>query len=411
MSKPFDIAAVRAEFPALALSVHGKPLTYLDSGASSHKPLAVLDAMDTFYRRDYANVHRAVHTLSQRATAAYEHARSVMARFVGGRPDHEVIFTKGTTEGINLVANAWGRTHLGPDDEVVLSQLEHHSNIVPWQMVCQATRARIVVLDIDSTGQIADGEVVRKIGPRTKVVALAHTSNVLGTVNPIAAISAHVRAHAAPGAIVVVDGAQAVPHGAIDVAALGADFFACSAHKMYGPTGVGILWGRAEVLAAMPPWQGGGDMIRSVSFGETTYADPPARFEAGTPPIAETVGMAAAAEWLMAFDPAAILAHEADLVAYGTDLLGRVKGLTLYGTAPHKRPIFSFALAGCHPHDLGTLLDLDGVAVRVGHHCAEPLMVRLGVSATTRASAVIYTSREDFERLALGLEKARGLLT
>jgi cysteine desulfurase/selenocysteine lyase len=403
----FDVDAIRAEFPALHQEVNGKPLTYLDNAASSMKPRAVLDAMAAFYERDYSNVHRGVHTLSQRATTAYEAARQGLATFLSTTPD-EVVFTRGTTEGLNLVANAWGRTFLRPGDEVVLSRMEHHSNIVPWQMACQATGATLVVLEIDDHGQIAAGEIESKITARTKVVSTGHVSNALGTVNDIPRLAA--AAHAV-GALMVVDGAQGVPHGPVDPRALGADFYAFSGHKMFGPTGIGVLWGRRERLAAMPPWQGGGDMIRSVSFEQTTYADGPARFEAGTPAIGEAIGLGAAARWLMSKDLAGIAAHEDALLAYGHARLAEVPGLRMIGTAPNKKAVLGFVVDGVHPHDLGTLLDMEGVAVRVGHHCAEPVMRRFGVPATTRASLALYSTPTEIDRLVAALHKALSILS
>ena len=406
--QPFDVAQIRTEFPALHQEVHGKPLTYLDSAASSMKPQAVIDALVRFYSHDYSNVHRGVHALSQRATEAYEGARAALARFLSAGED-EVIFTRGTTEALNLVANAWSSKHLGPGDEVVLSGMEHHSNIVPWQMACERHGAKLVVLALDARGAIAEGEVEAKIGPRTKVVAVVHTSNALGTVNDIAFIRKVIDAQA-PAAVLVVDGAQAVPHGPVDPRALGADFFAFSGHKMFGPTGIGALWGRRERLEQMPPWQGGGDMIKSVSFEKTTYAEPPARFEAGTPAIGEAVGLGAAARWLMALDGRAIAAHEDALLAYGHARLSEISGLRFTGTADKKKAVLAFAIDGVHPHDLGTLLDMEGVAVRVGHHCAEPVMHHFGVSATTRASLALYSTREEIDRLVMAIDKALRIL-
>lgn len=406
--EPLDVERVRREFPALHQEVHGRPLTYLDSAASSMKPQAVIDALVRFYAHDYSNVHRGVHALSQRATEAYEGARGALARFLSAQED-EVVFVRGTTEGLNLVANVWSSKHLGPGDEVVLSGMEHHSNIVPWQMACERHGGRLVVMALDARGQIAEGEVERKIGPRTKVVAVAHTSNALGTVNDVGFVRRVMDAQA-PGAVLVVDGAQAVPHGPLDPRSLGADFFAFSGHKMFGPTGIGVLWGRRERLEQMPPWQGGGDMIKSVSFEATTYAEPPARFEAGTPAIGEAVGLGAAARWLMALDPRAIAAHEDDVLAYGHERLLAIPGLRFTGTAEKKKAVLAFAIDGVHPHDLGTLLDMEGVAVRVGHHCAEPVMRHFGVSATTRASLALYSTRAEIDRLALAIDKALRIL-
>jgi len=404
----FDVDAVRREFPALHQEVNGKPLTYLDNAASSMKPQVVIDALVAFYGRDYSNVHRGVHTLSQRATETYEAARRSLGRFLSTKED-EVVFTRGTTEALNLVANAWSSKFLRGGDEVVISGMEHHSQIVPWQMACERHGATLVVLALDDRGAIAEGEVERKIGAKTKVVAVCHTSNALGTVNDIAHIAAVTRAQA-PDAVLVIDGAQAVPHGPVDPRSMDADFFAFSGHKMFGPTGIGVLWGRRERLAEMPPWQGGGDMIRSVSFEKTTYAEPPARFEAGTPAIGEAIGLGAAAEWLLAQDLAGIEAHEDALLAYGHAQLGAVQGLRFIGTAPNKKAVLGFAVEGVHPHDLGTLLDMEGVAVRVGHHCAEPVMRRFNVPATTRASLALYSTQAEIDRLVLALDKALRIL-
>jgi len=407
MTRAFDVEAIRAEFPALQQRVNDKELVYLDNAATTHKPVVVLDAMEHFYRVDNSNVHRGVHTLSQRATEAFEHARKTMARFVNARDVAECIFTRGTTEAINLVASSLGSKVLGPGDRIVLSGMEHHSNIVPWQLVAERTGATIDVLELDATGAIASGQIEEKIGARTKIVSVVHTSNALGTMNPIHEIVA--RAHAV-GALVLVDGAQAAGHGGVNVQALGCDFFTISGHKMFGPTGIGMLWGRLELLRDMPPWQGGGDMIKTVTFAKSTWAEPPARFEAGTPAIAEAIGMAAAAEWLMAFDPSDIARHEAGLLAYGTELLQAVSGLRLIGTAPKKRAILGFVIDGIHPHDLGMLLDHDGVAVRVGHHCTQPVMAHFGVTATTRASLALYSTKHELDRLATAIDKARSIL-
>ncbi len=404
---PEALAALRAEFPALGQEIHGRPLAYLDNAASTHKPRAVIDALVRFYSADYSNVHRGVHTLSQRATDAYEAARRSIARFVGAGSADEIVFTRGTTEAINLVANAWGRANLRPGDTIVISGMEHHSNIVPWQLIAEATGAELVVMRLDATGSIADGEAERCIDARTRILSVVHTSNALGTVNPVRALADRAKSF---GATVLVDGAQLVPHGPFDVRDFNCDFLAFSGHKMFGPTGIGALWGRPEVLAAMPPWQGGGDMIRSVSFEGSTWADPPSRFEAGTPAIAQAVGLGAAAEWMMGLDWAALRAHEAELLAYGEAVLAEVPGLRLIGTAPERRAVLGFVVEGCHPHDLGTLLDMEGVAVRVGHHCAEPVMKHFGVPATTRASVAIYNTRDELDRLAASIRKARSLL-
>ncbi|MCA9514764.1 MAG: cysteine desulfurase, partial [Myxococcales bacterium] len=374
---------------------------------SAQKPRQVIDAISRFYETGYSNVHRGVHALSQRATVAYEAARAKVAGLLNARRVEEIVFVRGTTEGLNLVAQSWGRANLGPGDEVVVTEMEHHSGIVPWQLVCEATGAALVPMRLDARGAIAEGEIARCIGPKTKMVSVIHVSNALGTVNPVHEIAAAARA---VGALVMVDGAQAVPHMAVDVQALDCDFYVFSGHKLYGPTGIGALWGRYELLATMPPWQGGGDMIERVSFAGTTYAAPPARFEAGTPDIAGAVGLAAAIDYVWSFGYEAIAAYEHELLAYGTEILARVPGLRIIGTAPGKAAILSIHVDGVHPHDLGTILDMDGVAVRVGHHCAQPVMDAFGVSATTRASLAIYNDRSDLDRLAAALDKALGLL-
>jgi cysteine desulfurase/selenocysteine lyase len=401
-----DVAAVRAQFPILRTRVNGKPLVYLDSAASAQKPEAVVEAEARFYRESYANVHRGVHTLSQRATGAYEAARQRVARFLGAPDAAQVVFTRSATEGLNLVAWCFARPRLLPGDEVLLTEMEHHSNIVPWQLVCEATGAKLVVAPVDERGELRLDELGRLLSPRTRVVALVHVSNALGTINPVAEIA---RLAHAVGAAVVVDGAQAAPHLHLDVQALGCDFYAFSGHKVYGPTGIGALWGRPELLAEMPPWQGGGDMILHVSFQKTDYAPPPARFEAGTPHIVGAVGMAAALDWLESLPRAAVEAHERDLLAHASDLLGRIPGVRLIGTARHKASVLSFLVAGVHAHDVGTILDAEGVAVRAGHHCAQPLMERFGVAATARASFAVYNTREEVEVLAAAVRKAQGI--
>lgn len=402
----FDVERLRKEFPALHQEVNGKPLVYLDSAASSMKPQAVLTALHDFYARDYSNVHRGVHTLSQRATELYEQARRDIATFLSVNAD-EVVFTRGTTEALNLVAYSWSLRYLRPGDEVVISGMEHHAQIVPWQMACERHGAELVVLELDDDGQIAAGELDKKIGERTRMVAVCHISNALGTVNDIHKIAARARE---VGAVVCVDGAQAVPHGPLSPRALGADFYAFSGHKMFGPTGIGVLWGRHELLNAMPPWQGGGDMIRSVSFERTTFREAPARFEAGTPAIGEAIGLGAAARWLMSQDIAGLTRHEDELLAYGHAALSPIPGLRFIGTAKQKKAVLGFTIDGVHPHDLGTLLDLDGVAVRVGHHCAEPVMRRFGVTATTRASLAAYSTQAEVDTLVRSLDKAVALL-
>ena len=400
----FDVERVRKEFPILEETVRGKPLVYLDSAATSQKPQAVVDAMSRFLLKDNANVHRGVHYLSERATDAYEGARSKVARFLGAKDVHEIIFVRGTTEAINLVAQTYGKTHVAAGDEVLITAMEHHSNIVPWQMLCEQQGARLRVAPITDDGELILDELEQLIGPRTKLVAVTHVSNVLGTVNPISHIveMAHAR-----GARVLVDGAQAAPHLEVDVQALGCDFYAISGHKMYGPPGIGVLYGRSELLEEMPPYQGGGDMILSVSFEKTVYNKPPNKFEAGTPNMAGAVGLAAAVDFLAGLPHDALVAHEHDLLAYGIRALSEVPGLRLIGTARSKESVISFVLDDVHPHDIGTILDREGVAIRTGHHCAQPLMHRLGVAATARASLACYSRREDLDALVAGLGKVR----
>ena len=403
-TRTLDLPAVRADFPILTRKIHGHPLTYLDNAASTQKPRAVLDAERTFYEQHNANIHRGVHQLSQEATDAWEAARETLRRFLGAAAHQEIVFTRGTTESINLVAASYGRAHLRPGDEVLITHLEHHSNIVPWQLICEQTGAVLRVAPIDDDGQLIMSAFEALLGPRTKIVAVAHVSNALGTVNPVAEIAR--LAHDA-GAVVLVDGAQGAPHGHVDVQALGADFYALSGHKMYGPTGIGVLYGRRELLDAMPPYQGGGEMIRSVTFEKSTWAPVPHKFEAGTPNIAGAVGLAAAVDYLTNLGVAAITAHEADLLAYGTARLGEVEGLRMIGTAAHKAGVMSFVLDYAHPHDIGTILDREGVAVRTGHHCAQPVMERFGVPATTRASVGVYNTREEIDVLVAALAKVR----
>jgi cysteine desulfurase / selenocysteine lyase len=400
----FDVDAIRRDFPALQQQVYGKPLVYLDSAATALKPQAVIDAVTGIYARDCANIHRAVHLLSQRATEAYEGARDKLRDFLGAEAREEIIFVRGTTEGINLVAQSYARPRLGPGDEVLITGLEHHSNIVPWQQVCEQTGARLVVVPIDDRGEPTLAEWAARLSPRTKIVATAHISNALGTVQPIAELAR--MAHQV-GAVIVVDGAQAAPHIAVDVRALGVDFYAISGHKLYGPTGAGVLWGRRALLDAMPPWQGGGDMIRSVTFEKTTYAPLPHKFEAGTPDIAAMVGLGAAVDYVSAIGFAALEAHEQDVLAYGTAALQAIPGLRLVGTAPHKAAVLSFTMEDIHPHDIGTIVDREGVAIRTGHHCAQPVMERYGLAATARASLGMYSSRGDIDALVAALHQVR----
>ncbi|ACG72128.1 cysteine desulfurase, SufS subfamily [Anaeromyxobacter sp. K] len=400
----FDVERVRAEFPILARPVRGQPLAYLDSAATAQKPRAVIDAVRRYYEEDNANVHRGVHLLSERATRLYDGARVKVARFLGASDPHEVVFVRGTTEAVNLVAQTFGRQRVGPGDEILVTELEHHSNIVPWQLLCQEKGATLRAAPVSDAGDLDVEALDRMIGPRTRLVAVAHVSNALGTVNPVAEIVA--RAHA-KGVPVLVDGAQAVPHLAVDLPALGADFYAFSGHKLYGPTGIGVLWGRKALLDALPPWQGGGDMILSVSFEKTTFNAVPHRFEAGTPNIAGAVGLAAAIDWLSTIGLEAAAAHEDALIAHALDALREVPGIRLIGTPRRRAGVISFLPGDVHPHDAGTILDRHGVAVRAGHHCAQPLMRRMGVAATVRASFAAYSTRADVDALVRGLHAVR----
>jgi cysteine desulfurase/selenocysteine lyase len=402
----FDVQRVRRDFPILAERVHGKPLVYLDSANTSQKPQGVLDAMDDYYRHANANIHRATHLLSERATALYEGARAKAAAFINAPDPHTIVLTKGTTDGINLVAQSYGRSVLRAGDEVLISWLEHHSNIVPWQLVCEQTGARLRVAPINDAGEVNLDAFVSLLSPRTRVVAIGHVSNALGTVNPIARIIEH--AHAA-GAVVLVDGAQAVPHFAIDVQSLGCDFYVFSSHKMFGPTGVGVLYGRASLLDAMPPYQGGGDMISSVTFEKTSYNAVPYKFEAGTPNIGGVVGFGAAIDYLSTIDRTAALEHEDDVLAYATERVSGIPIVRIIGTARQKTGVLSFLLEGVHPHDAGTILDREGVAVRTGQHCAQPIMDRFGITATIRASLAIYNTRDEIDVLVRALERVRGV--
>ena len=407
LAREYDVLRLRAEFPALQRRINGRALTYLDNGASAQQPAAVIEAITDYSRNHHSNVHRGVHTLSQEATALFEGARGKVRGFINAASDREIVFVRGTTEAINLVAGTLGRNRLQPGDEVVISWLEHHDNIVPWQMLCEQTGAQLRVVPIDRRG-VVDFDAYRALlGPRTRIVSLAHVSNALGTVLPIREFIAEARAR---GIATVVDGAQAVPHQRIDVQVLGCDFYAFSGHKMYGPTGIGVLYGRESVLATLPPWQGGGDMILTVSFARTTYNNLPWRFEAGTPNIAGAVGLGAAIDWLEGIGMEAIAAHEADLLAFATERLATIPGLTIIGTAPDKASLVSFTVDGVHPHDLGTVLDSEGVAVRTGHHCAMPIMEFFDVPATTRASFALYNTCEEIEILHAALTRAIGML-
>lgn len=399
-----QLAAIREQFPILAQTVHGKPLVYLDNAATTQKPLAVLDAMRAFELRDYANIHRGVHALSQRATDAFEAAREKAAAFVHARSADEIVFVRGATEAINLVAQSFTRPRLQPGDEVLVTAMEHHADIVPWQMVCDATGAKLRVAPIRDDGALDLQALPELLGPRTRMLAVTHVSNVLGTVNDVASVAQLAHARGVP---VLVDGAQTVAHLPVDVQALGCDFYVFSGHKLYGPTGIGVLWGRAEMLAAMPPYQGGGDMIRSVSFERTTYADPPTRFEAGTPHITGAVGLAAAIDFVQGLGWDAIAQHERALLERAQSALSRIPGLRIYGTVLDKIGVISFNIDGLHAHDLGTIADAEGVAIRAGHHCAMPLMKRYGVAAMARSSLGVYNKNDDIDALVRAVRKAQ----
>lgn len=397
-----DVARLRADFPALAQCVHGRSLVYLDNAATTQKPRSVIDALVRFYEEYCSNVHRGIHSLSQRATDSYEAARTTVRHFLNAADDREIVFVRGATEAINLVADVYGRTHLGAGDEILISEMEHHSNIVPWQILTERTGARLRVVPIDDSGELIFDEFERLLGPRTRLVSIAHVSNALGTVNPVARI---IEAAHAEGVPVLVDGAQSAPHLPIDVQALDCDFYTFSGHKIYGPTGIGVLYGKAELMEALPPYQSGGEMIRSVTFKRTTYAPLPARFEAGTPNIAGAIGLGEAIGYLTAIGLDAVGRHEQDLLEYGTRLLEEIDGVRLIGTAPKKAGVLSFTIEGVHPHDAGTILDHEGIAVRTGHHCAQPVMDRFGVPATTRASLGVYNTREELDALVAGIGK------
>jgi cysteine desulfurase/selenocysteine lyase len=406
---PFDVAALRARFPLFANQPGDAPLVYLDSAATAQKPDVVIDAVSRFYRTDNANVHRGLYDLARRATEAYEGARSRLARFVNAYDDSEIVWVRGATEAINLVAGTWGAENLREDDEIVVSVMEHHSNLVPWQLVAQRTGAHVRAVDIDDECRLRLDHLRELLGSgRVKIVALAHVSNSIGTIHPVHEIVE--MAHAA-GALVLLDGAQGAPHLRVDVQAIGCDFYAFSGHKMCGPMGIGALWARHDLLDAMPPYQGGGEMIDIVEIENSTWAEVPHKFEAGTPNAGGAVGMAAAADFLTGVGHDALWAHEQELVRHGMDRLGRVDGLRLFGPKdPSERvAVFSFALEGVHPHDIGTVLDAESIAVRAGHHCTQPLMRRLGVPATTRASLYLYNSADEIDRLADGLEEAKRL--
>jgi cysteine desulfurase/selenocysteine lyase len=404
----FDVETVRSQFPVLARLVRGKPLAYLDNGASAQRPSSVIAAVDDYERHHHANIHRGVHTLSQEATALYEGARDRLKRFINARSRSEIIFVRGTTEAINLVTQSYARPLLKAGDEVLITHLEHHANIVPWQMVCEQTGASLVVAPMDARGEVHTEAVVALMSPRTRIFACAHVSNALGTVLPVRQLIAAAKAR---GITTLIDGAQAIPHMAVDVQELGCDFYAFSSHKMYGPTGVGVLYGREQLLDRMPPWQGGGDMILAVTFAKTTYNALPHKFEAGTPNISGGIGLGAAVDFLAGLDRPAAHAHEHALLQHATSVLARIPGLRIVGTAPDKASLVSFVVAGVHPHDLGTVLDEDGIAVRTGHHCAMPVMDFFKLPATARASFAFYNTFDEIERLAAGIERARKIFT
>jgi cysteine desulfurase / selenocysteine lyase len=399
-----DVNAIRQEFPILRQRVHGKPLVYLDNAATTQKPQAVIDRLVRYYAEENANIHRGVHVLSVQATDAYDAARETVRRFLNAGDSREIVFVRGATEGINLVAQTYGRAHVGAGDEVVISEMEHHSNIVPWQMLCEEKGARLRIIPITDAGELRLDEYERMLNDRTRIVSVTHVSNALGTINPVAGL---VRLAHERGIPVLIDGAQAIAHMPVDVQSLGSDFYVFSGHKVFGPTGIGVLHGRLPLLDAMPPYQGGGDMIRSVTFERTLYNEVPHKFEAGTPNISGVVGLAAALDYLTATDLHRVSAHEHELLAYGTEALSELPGLRLTGTAPAKAGILSFVLEGVHPHDIGTILDRDGVAIRAGHHCCQPLMARLGVPATARASVALYNTRDEIDALVRALRTVR----
>jgi cysteine desulfurase/selenocysteine lyase len=406
-SATFDVERVRRDFPVLHQKVHGKPLVYLDNAATTQKPLAVIEAIENYYRHDNSNIHRGVHALSERATEAYEKVRAAAQKFLNAAETKEIIFVRGTTEGINLVAQTYGRKNVGSGDEVLITAMEHHSNIVPWQLLCEEKGAKLRVAPINDRGELLLEEFEKLLGPKTKIVAVGHLSNALGTINPVREITRMAHARNVP---VLVDGAQAAPRMKVDVQELDCDFYAVSGHKMYGPTGIGVLYGKAALLEAMPPYQGGGDMIASVTFDKTVYNRLPYKFEAGTPNIADTIGLGAAIEYLNDLGLAEIEKHEADLLAYATSKVEVIPGVRVIGTASEKAGVLSFVMEDIHPHDIGTILDSEGIAVRTGHHCAQPVMQRFNIPATARASFGLYNTRQEVDALVAGLEKVREVM-
>lgn len=405
--RAFDVQKVRKDFPVLNQKVHSKPLVYLDNAATTQKPLAVMEAIENYYRHDNSNIHRGVHALSERATEAYEAVRVAAQKFLNAADSKEIIFVRGTTEGINLVAQSYGRKNVGAGHEVLITAMEHHSNIVPWQLLCEEKGAKLKVAPINDRGELILEDFEKLLGPKTKIVAVGHLSNALGTINPVREI---VRMAHARGIPVLVDGAQAVARMPVDVQALDCDFYAISGHKMYGPTGIGVLYGKTKLLEAMPPYQGGGDMIASVTFDKTIYNRLPYKFEAGTPNIADTIGLGAAIEYLNHLGMEQIEAHEADLLAYATSEVGAIPGVQLIGTAREKAGVLSFVMDEIHPHDIGTILDREGIAVRTGHHCAQPVMQRFNIPATARASFGMYNTREEIDALVAGIHKVREVM-
>jgi cysteine desulfurase / selenocysteine lyase len=404
VQQDFDVNKVRADFPILARKIHGKPLVYLDNAATTQKPQAVVDSLIYYYTAQNSNIHRGVHTLSEEATASYEESRATVQRFLNAADPREIIFVRGATEGINLVAQTWGRANIRSGDEIVISAMEHHSNIVPWQILCEQQGANLRVAPVNDAGELLVDEFEKLLGPKTKLVAMSHVSNALGTVNPVRKI---VEAARRVNACVLLDGAQAVPHMPVDVRSIDCDFYAFSGHKIYAPTGIGILYGKAELLEAMPPYQGGGDMISSVTFEKTLYNRLPYKFEAGTPHVSGAIGLGAALDYVNSVGLDRIARHEKQILAYGTRRLLEIPGLRLIGTAKEKEGILSFVLEGIHPHDVGTILDQEGIAIRTGHHCAQPLMERFGVPATARASLGLYNTVEEMDALVRGIEKVR----
>jgi cysteine desulfurase / selenocysteine lyase len=403
-TQPFDVQRIRRDFPILQTTVRGKPLVYLDNAATSQKPVQVIEAMRRYYEAGNANIHRGVHYLSEHATEEHEAARATAQSFINAAHAHEIIFVRGTTEGINLVAQTYGRANVRAGDEVLITAMEHHSNIVPWQILCEEKGAKLRVVPINDAGELLLDEFAKLLSPRSKIVALTHVSNALGTINPIKRIVEMAHGHNVP---VLVDGAQAVPHLAVDVQDLGVDFYVFSGHKVYGPTGIGILYGKTALLEAMPPYQGGGDMISSVTFEKTLYNKLPFKFEAGTPHVAGAIGLAAALDYVNSLGITTVGAYEHEVLDYATKTVGDLSGVRLVGTAKNKTGVLSFTLEGIHPHDIGTILDQEGIAIRTGHHCAQPIMQRYGIPATARASFAMYNTKQEVDALAAGIQKVR----